>query len=103
MSKYQIKTLWEERYGNAVEVYDYSGRLMKKGAISQPNSSYHPTIEHIRPLAKGGKDYKGNIIISHTDSNKEKGDNWNHWKSNNKRFKAVKVIGDRSAYEVREI
>ena len=58
MSKFSVKDLWNERYGKQEDVYDYAGRLMKKSACGNPNSSYQPTIDHIRPLADGGKDVK---------------------------------------------
>ena len=30
MSKYRTIDVWNERYGNKENVYDYAGRLMKK-------------------------------------------------------------------------
>lgn len=47
MKKYRIIDLWNVVYGNKEEVYDYAGRLMKKSACGNPNSKYHPTIDHI--------------------------------------------------------
>ena len=58
MSKYSIKELWELFYGDEAQVYDYAGRLMLKSACGNPNSKYEPTIDHIRPLSKGGRGRK---------------------------------------------
>lgn len=103
MSKYRTIDLWNERYGNADEVYDYAGRLMKKSACGNPNSKYHPTLDHIRPLAKGGSDVRGNIEICHRDTNEEKGDSFPHWQTNGKSFRAERVKGTRTDYVIVEI
>ena len=63
--------VWNHCFGNAQEVYDYAGRLMKKSACANPNSSYHPTIDHIRTLSKGGSDVLENIIVCHRDTNEQ--------------------------------
>mgnify|MGYP003303635420 CR=1 FL=1 len=57
MSKYTVKELWEERYGKAEEIIDYAGRRMLKSACGDPNSRYQPTIDHLRPISKGGRDF----------------------------------------------
>lgn len=103
MSKYRTIDLWNERYGNADEVYDYAGRLIKKSACGNPNSKYHPTLDHIRPLAKGGSDVRGNIEICHRDTNEEKGDSFPHWQTNGKSFRAERVKGTRTDYVIVEI
>ena len=103
MSKHNIIDLWNERYGNAQEVYDYAGRLMKKSACGDPYSRYHPTIDHIRPLSKGGSDVCGNIEICHSNTNEEKGDSFPHWKTNGKCFRAERVKGSRTDYVIVEI
>ena len=84
------------------EAYDYSGRLMKKSAWGNPNSKFHPTLEHIRPLTKGGSDVLENIIICHRDTNEEKADKFPAWKANGGRFHAIRVRGSRVAYEIVE-
>ena len=100
MSKYNIKEVWMHFYGNANEVYDYAGRKMTKAACGDPNSSYHPTIEHIRPLADGGADVLSNIVICNRITNLEKADCFPHWKANGKRFHATRVKGSRVAYKI---
>ena len=55
MSKYSIKELWNERYGNQEQVHDYAGRVIMKSACSNPNSKYYPTIDHICPIADGAR------------------------------------------------
>ena len=79
MSKYSIKGLWNEIYGTKEDVYDYAGRLMLKSACGNPNSAYQPTIDHIRPIANGGKDVKQNIVLCHYLTNEEKAIKFPHW------------------------
>ena len=102
MSKFNTIDVWNLMFGNKQEVRDYTGRLIKKSACGNPNSSYHPTLDHIRPLSKGGVDSLENIIVCHRDTNEEKADNFPHWKANGKRYKAVRVKGSRVAYEIEE-
>jgi 5-methylcytosine-specific restriction endonuclease McrA len=102
MSQYTVLELWNERYGNAEEILDYAGRLMLKSACGNPDSAYHPTIDHIRPLSKDGKDVKQNIEICHRDTNEEKGDNFPHWKTNGRSFHAVRTKGVRDGYTIVE-
>lgn len=100
MSKYRTVDVWNMVYGNKETVTDYSGRVMKKSACGNPNSVYHPTLDHIRPLSKGGSDVLDNIVICHRDTNEEKADCFPHWKSNGYTFKALRVKGSRVAYEI---
>ena len=102
MSKYNVIELWEELFGNVEEVRDYAGRIMLKSACGNPNSSYEPTIDHIRPLSEGGNDVKGNIVICHYDTNYEKGNSFPHWKTNGRRFHAVRVKGSKTNYKIIE-
>ena len=100
MSKYSIKELWNEIYGASEEAHDYADRLMLKSACGNPNSAYHPTIDHIRPISCGGKDVKENIKICHSKTNEEKGDSFPHWKTNGLRFHAKKKNGIQNGYEI---
>ncbi len=100
MSKFTAIELWEKRYGNKEEVKDYSGRLMKKSACGDPNSSFHPTLDHIRPLSQGGQDVEGNIEICHRDTNEEKADTFPIWTANGKKFQAVRVKGKKGEYKI---
>ena len=102
MSKYSTIEVWNRYYGNLEEVYDYAGRLMKKSACGNPNSKYHPTLDHIRPLSNGGSDVLDNIEICHRDTNAEKADKFPAWKANGRRFHAERVKGSRVAYEIVE-
>ena len=103
MSNYRTIDLWNERYGSTEEVVDYAGRLMKKSACGNPNSKYHPTLDHIRPISKGGCDVKGNIEVCHRDTNEEKGDSFPTWKTNGKRFQARRVKGTSTDYVIEEV
>ncbi|MCM1438682.1 MAG: HNH endonuclease [Roseburia sp.] len=103
MSKFTVKELWEERYGAKETVTDYAGRQMKKSACGDPNSAYHPTLDHIRPLSKGGEDIKGNIEICHRATNAEKGDTFSTWKANGRTFQAKRVKGRKGEYKIVEI
>ena len=98
MSQYNTIDMWEHFYGNTEEVYDYSGRLMKKSACGNSNSKYFPTIDHIKPLSKGGLDIIPNIVVCHKRTNEEKADKFPHWKTNGKRFKAIRKKGNKNAY-----
>ena len=101
-SKYKVKDIWNERYGNIDEIEDYVGRIIKKSACGNRNSFYEPTIDHIRPLSDGGKDVKGNIVICHRDTNFEKGDDIPHWKTNGKRYHAKRINGLKTNYVIIE-
>lgn len=72
MSKYRTIDIWNQVYGTEQEAYDYAGRLMKKSACGKPNSSYHPTLDHIRPLSNGGCDVLENIVICHREYQRRK-------------------------------
>lgn len=100
MSKYKIIEVWNKFYGNVEEVVDYAGRLMKKSACGNPYSKFSPTIDHIRPLSKGGLDNLDNIIICNRDTNYEKSDCFPHREANKKRFIAIRVRGTRNIYEI---
>lgn len=102
MSKFKTIDVWNRVYGAEQEAYDYAGRLMKKSACGKPNSSYHPTLDHIRPLSNGGCDVLENIVICHRDTNEEKADSFPHWMANGKRFHARRVRGSRVKYEIIE-
>lgn len=100
MSKYKTIDVWDKQYGNVEELVDYAGRVIKKSACCNPNSRFYPTLDHIRPLSKGGSDILENIIICHRDTNEEKANNFPHWKANDKRFIAIRVRGTRNSYEI---
>ena len=103
MSKYNIIDLWNKFYPNLEQVKDYAGRTMLKSACSNPSSKYHPTIDHIRPLSKGGKDLIENIVICHYETNREKADSFPNWKANNRYFQARRINGTRTGYEIHEL
>ncbi|MBQ7225659.1 MAG: hypothetical protein IJX02_03545 [Clostridia bacterium] len=99
MSKYTVSELWDEFIGeDVVEAEDEAGRIFKKSAINNPNSRYHPTIDHIRPLSNGGKDVKENISICNRITNQEKGNKWPHWKTNGRHFHGEKIKYTQNGY-----
>ena len=100
MSKYRTIEMWNRVFGARQEAYDYAGRLMKKSVCANPNSAYHPTLDHIRPLSNGGCDVEENIIICHRDTNAEKSNSFPHWKANGKSFHAQRVKGNRTEYKI---
>ena len=100
MSKYSIKELWNEFYGTKEEVRDYAGRLMLKSACGNPHSAYQPTIDHVRPIAGGGKDTKANIVICHYLTNEEKANSFPHWKVNELHYNAKKTKGVQNGYSI---
>lgn len=93
MSKNSEAAMWNEIYGNQQEAYDYAGRRMVKAACGDQNSQYQPTIDHIRPYAKGGKNRPSNLILCNWETNEEKKDHFPHWKANGKRFHAERHNG----------
>lgn len=103
MTKYRTIDVWNAFYGNCDELIDYAGRVIKKSACGNPNSSYHPTIDHIRPISAGGHDVLGNIEICHRDTNNEKANSFPHWKTNGKIFRAERVRGTRTDYEIYQL
>lgn len=103
MSKYNLHSLWNERYPGQIETVDYAGRRMVKSAIGNSNSRFSPTIDHIRPLSKGGKDCKENIIICNMETNQEKGDSFPNWNANDTRFQAKRVKGASNEYNIYEL
>jgi CRISPR/Cas system Type II protein with McrA/HNH and RuvC-like nuclease domain len=100
MSKYTVSGLWEQFYPNQTEVNDYTGRKMLKEAIGNVNSRYCPTIDHIRPLSKGGKDILGNIVLCNRKTNEEKADMFSTWKANGKVYQAKRVKGTSDEYDI---
>ena len=103
MSKYTTLELWNKRYDGKEEIYDYAGRLMKKSACGNPDSKFHPTLDHIRPLSKGGEDIEGNIEICHRLTNEEKADTFSTWTTNGKTFQAKRKKGKRDEYKIVKI
>lgn len=102
MSRYRTIDIWNRYYKNLENVYDYAGRLMKKSACNNPNSKYFPTIDHVRPLSKGGSDVIENIILCSRKTNEEKADYFPHWKANGSKFVSNRVRGNRKAYIINE-
>ena len=102
MSKYKVIDLWNSFYGQKEETADYTGRIIKRSACSDPNSRFHPTLDHIRPLSDGGKDVVGNIIICHRDTNNEKGNKFPHWEANGIKYIAIRKKGSRAVYDIYE-
>ena len=100
MSKYSVLDLWNQHFGKQNEVFDYAGRRMLKSACGNQNSSYEPTIEHVRPLSQGGKDVIENIVICNWKTNEEKADRFPHWNVNGMRFHARKKKYISNGYDV---
>lgn len=103
MSKITNIELWNKRYGNREKVYDYAGRKMLKSACGNPNSTYQPTIDHIRPLSKGGQDIVDNIELCNRRTNEEKGDKFPTWKANGGIFQAHSIPGKPNGYKIIKI
>lgn len=100
MSKYTVSGLWEQFYPNQTEVIDYAGRKMLKEAIGNMQSQYCPTIDHIRPLSKDGKDILGNIVLCNRKTNEEKADIFPAWKANGHVYQAKHIKGTRGEYDI---
>ncbi|MBO6284912.1 MAG: HNH endonuclease [Bacilli bacterium] len=102
MSKSKVLKLWKQFFGDAEVVVDYAGRIIKRSACGDPNSDFHPTIDHINPVSNGGQNILGNLIICHRDTNAEKGYRFPHWKANGRSFKAIHVPGNPGCYTIKE-
>ena len=103
MSKYTVIGLWEQLYPYQTEVNDYTGRKMLKSAIGNQNSRYCPTIDHIRPLSRDGKDILGNIVLCNILTNQEKGDSFSTWKANGHIYQAQRVKGTSDEYDIYQV
>ena len=103
MSKFSVSELWEKLYPYQTEVEDYTGRKMLKSAIGNQNSRYCPTIDHVRPLSKGGKDILGNIVLCNIKTNEEKGDLFSTWKTNGRIYQAQRVKGTSNEYDIYQV
>ncbi len=103
MSRFDLTELWEHFFPNKTEAYDYAGRKMVKAAIGNQNSRYCPTVEHIRPISRGGKDSLKNIVVCNQKTNAEKGDKFPSWKANGKIFQAKRVKGTSDEYEIYQL
>ena len=102
-SKYSVSELWEQRFQRQNEARDYSGRRMVKAAIGDSNSGYSPTIDHIRPLSRGGKDCIENIVICNRITNQEKTNSFPNWSANGKRFQAKRIRGTSDEYDIYQL
>ncbi len=76
--------------------------MSKKSACGNPNSWFHSTLDHIRPLSLGGADVIDNIEVCHRDTNEENYLLFPRWYPDGKRFHAQRVKGSRVAYEIYE-
>ena len=103
MSKYNLIVLWENIFPHQNEAYDYAGRRMLKSAIGNQNSRYCPTIDHIRPLSRDGKDILGNIVLCNISTNQEKGDSFSTWKTNGHIYQAQRVKGTSDEYDIYQV
>ena len=103
MSKYSVAQLWEQIFPKQSEVYDYAGRRMVKADMGNATSKYSPTIDHIRPLSRGGKDSIENIVICNRITNQEKADSFPNWAANGKRFQAKRVRGTSDEYDIYQL
>lgn len=103
MSKFNITTLWDQVFPNQDEAVDYAGRRMVRSAIGNLNSRFSPTIDHIRPLAQGGKDCLENIVICNRITNQEKADSFPNWSANGKIFQAKRVRGTSNEYDIYQL
>lgn len=103
MSKYTVSGLWEQFYSEQTEATDYAGRKMLKSAIGDQSNPYCPTIDHIRPLSKDGKDVLGNIVLCNRKTNAEKADKFPTWKANGHIFQAKHVKGKSDEYDIYQI
>jgi mannose-6-phosphate isomerase-like protein (cupin superfamily) len=78
-----------------------SGSISSLDQGNDFSSIKEPTLDHIRPLSKGGKDVLQNLTICNRITNQEKGDRFSTWNANGKTFQAIRVKGNRAAYQIK--
>ncbi|WLP85199.1 HNH endonuclease signature motif containing protein [Mycoplasma seminis] len=98
--------LWDEKFGKNVEtIKDFAGVEIKRAAYGDVNSAYGWNIDHARPVSKGGKDTKDNLVFASIKNNSEKADKFPGFKINKQNYVVVRVKGKPRtlcAYEIKK-
>lgn len=98
INKETAMKLWVKRYGKAIKITDFSGRVIVKAAYDDRNSKFGWNVDHILPQSKGGKTTESNLICCHILTNDEKANSFPCFTANNKKFEIIKV---ENHYEIR--
>lgn len=93
--------IWTYKYGKAIKVFDFAGRMMDKAAYGDRNSLYGWNLDHIYPLSKGGKTNDSNLICVNILTNEEKGDKTT-FIANGKKFNIQKRQNHYEIFEKKE-
>lgn len=107
LNKEAVNRLWAQQFGKEQKAIDFAGREIIKAAYNDRNSSYGWNIDHILPLAKGGKTVGHNLICCHILTNDEKADKFPCFKANSNVFEIKKrqnryVITEKTAVQEKE-
>lgn len=100
VNKETAMRLWRNSFGKEIEVEDFAGRKMMKGAYNDRNSDYGWNVDHILPQSRGGVTADYNLICCHILTNDEKADKFPCFTANNRKFEIIKV---QNHYEIREL
>ena len=100
LNKETAMRLWNESFGKATKVKDYTGREIAKGAYNNRNSEFGWNVDHILPQSRGGKTNDSNLIVCHILTNDEKADKFPAFKANNQTFEIIKVQNHYEIYLV---
>lgn len=99
-------SFWSACFGNAMEVFDCSGRKIAQLPYSLKNNELGWVIVPILPLKQGGSLTYNNLMICHIKTAEEKGDNYPYFTANGRSFtikleKGLYVV-EEDRYEVTE-
>lgn len=90
LNKETASRLWVKQFGKRQKAIDFAGREIAKAAYNDRNSNFGWNVDHILPLARGGKTSDHNLICCHISTNDEKADKFPCFKANDKVFEIKK-------------
>ncbi|UUM20130.1 MULTISPECIES: hypothetical protein [unclassified Mycoplasma] len=88
--------VWQNKFGNREEAYDFAGRKIKRSAYGNFDSQFCWNIHHILPESKGGT----YVMPVHCETNEEAADKTSFW-ANGALFEVVKDKATKE-YKIRQ-
>lgn len=92
--KWDHNKIWEKHFGSSVSTFDYAGRRIRKSEYNTP-TEFAWSLDHIKPIAKGGTDSSRNLMPVHALTNLEKGDSFPKFKAFGGEFEVIEVSNDK--------